>query len=445
MRVSSLKTVSINVHIRENTTLMPCKIGSGGLIVDVTITGGLNGAKVGNQQFTTRNLTISKSVTCIYQIWNWGWTWQGLHLFECGTAFSMISGGLGRQQVGSVNIIDSVIENSAVFVDTAWMPSNWSNGSLILEKIRLSNVPVAVKSGQGTVALPGSAENMTITAWGQGHRYNPSGPNNFQGDLDPPSRPSVLLANGSSNYYARSKPQYETLPVSSFLSIRTAGAKGDGSTDDTLAIQSALNSTASPENNNNKILYFDQGIYKITSTLYIPPGSRIVGEAYPVLLAAGQLWSDINKPTPVVQVGKPGEHGRVEWSDMLISTQGSTPGAVLIEWNLQTEPEPDLAGSFGLGYGGMWEVHARIGGFTGSDLQVEQCPIGVDVVPACEAAYMAVHVTRHARGVYMENVWLWTADHDLDATTSDIRDVNGTRVSIYTGRGLLVEGENVWL
>jgi len=33
---------------------------------------------------------------------------------------------------------------------------------------------------------------------------------------------------------------------------------------------------------------------------------------------------------------------------------------------------------------------------------------------------------------------LQTADHDLD-------DWNSTRVSVYTGRGLLVEGSNVWL
>jgi glucan 1,3-beta-glucosidase len=51
---------------------------------------------------------------------------------------------------------------------------------------------------------------------------------------------------------------------------------------------------------------------------------------------------------------------------------------------------------------------------------------------------MSMHITSVASGVYLENVWLWTADHDLD-TGNDIQ------ISVYTGRGLLVEGENVWL
>lgn len=340
----------------------------------------------------------------------------------------MISGGPGGQQVGSVNIIDSTIEDSPVFVDTVWSNSTWSNGSLILENIQLKNVPIAVRDVQGT-ALPGSEGSTTITAWGQGHQYNPSGPNNFQGPLAPPTRPSDLLANGSSNYYTKSKPQYETLPRSSFISIRSAGARGDGLTDDTVAIQSALNTAASLD----RILYFDQGVYKVTSTLYIPPGSRIVGEAYPVIMASGSLWSDINRPLPVIQVGKPGESGSIEWSDMLVSTEGSTPGAVLIEWNL----DADLGS-------GMWDVHTRIGGFTGSNLQVAQCPIDIAVSSACEAAYMAMHITSHASGVYLENVWLWTADHDIDISV-DIREVNRTRISVYTGRGLLVQGSNIWL
>lgn len=39
---------------------------------------------------------------------------------------------------------------------------------------------------------------------------------------------------------------------------------------------------------------------------------------------------------------------------------------------------------------------------------------------------------------YLENVWLWTADHDLDMATLD-------QVDIYSGRGLLVESEKAWL
>lgn len=49
-----------------------------------------------------------------------------------------------------------------------------------------------------------------------------------------------------------------------------------------------------------------------------------------------------------------------------------------------------------------------------------------------------MHITSSASGVYMENVWLWTADHDLDSASN-------TQISVYSGRGLLIEGKNIWL
>ncbi|THC89427.1 hypothetical protein EYZ11_011128 [Aspergillus tanneri] len=396
--------------------------GSGGFITDVTITGGKYGANLGNQQFTIRNLSISNSQVGIWQQWNWGWTYQGVNIANCTTAVAMTNGGMGNQLVGSIAIIDSTIRDCSVFVDTVWRESAWSNGSLILENVNLNNVPIAVNGSSGAV-LAGSTTSITVEAWGQGHRYTPSGPANFQGPLTPATRPSSLLAPGSSRYYTRAKPQYESYPVASFVSIRSTGAMGDGTTDDTAAIQAALRSAASSK----KIVFFDQGVYRVTDTIYLPPGSRIVGEAFPVIMGSGSKFSNKDQPIPVVQVGRAGESGSVEWSDMMVSTKGSTPGAVLVEWNMEA-----TLGS------GMWDVHARIGGFDGSELQVAQCPTSAAPSAQCEAAHTTVHVTSSAANVYLENVWIWTADHDLD-------DPTDTRISIYTGRGLLVEGRNIWL
>lgn len=171
--------------------------------------------------------------------------------------------------------------------------------------------------------------------------------------------------------------------------------------------------------------------------MYIPPNTRIVGEALSsVILATGALFSDMENPKPVIQVGREGETvGRVEWSDMLVSTRGGTAGAVLIEFNLKSEDEPS----------GMWDVHARVGGFAGSDLMVEQCLKTPDVEitepdPKCAAAYMAVHVTKAAGNIYMENNWLWVADHDIE-------DLNSTQIHVFAGRGMLIESETgrIWL
>ncbi|PSN72002.1 exo-beta 1,3 glucanase-like protein [Corynespora cassiicola Philippines] len=394
--------------------------GSGGHMADLEIEGGLYGINIGNQQFTIRNVKISKAVTAISQIWNWGFLYSNLQISDCGTAFSMTGGAsAGKLEVGSVVIIDSQISNTPTFVDQAWSRTTTPTGAgqLILENIALSNVPVAVKGPSGTVLQGGST---TIKAWGQGNKYTPDGPEKFQGNLPGVNRPAGLL--DGDKIHSVSKPQYEHLSLDSIISARSAGAKGDGKTDDTTAVQNAINRSVQE----NKVLFFDHGNYKVTDTIYVPPGARMVGEAFSVVLANGPKFGSNTEPHPVFQIGKPGESGSIEWSDMIVATQGPTPGAVLIEYNLKT-----TKGS------GLWDVHTRIGGAKGTELQVAECPI-LTVKDECMAAYMNVHVTKDAANAYFENNWFWTADHDLD-------DWNSTRTAIFTGRGLLIESANHWL
>ncbi|KAK4986613.1 hypothetical protein LTR66_007818 [Elasticomyces elasticus] len=407
--------------------------GSGGFMNDLTFYGGNNAVVFGNQQFTMRNLTFYNAVTAINQIWDWGWTYQNINIYNCSVGLNMASGGRTAQSVGSVTFFDSSITNTPIGIQTAHDATSQppTAGSLILENVQLNNVPVAVAGPGGTTALAGTTGSTVIAAWGEGHEYLPNGPTNFEGPIPPNARPGVLLQ--GSKYYQRSKPQYEQYPVDSFLSVRSAGAKGDGVTDDTNALQAALNRAAA----RNMIVFFDHGDYKVTKTLRIPAGSKIVGESYSVILSSGSYFADINNPQPVVQVGRPGEGGQVEWSDMIVSTQGAQAGAILIQWNLASYGTPS----------GLWDVHTRIGGFAGSNLQLAQCPTTPTVAtpPApvnvnCIAAFMSVHVTKSAAGLYFENVWLWVADHDVE-------DPALTQITIYAGRGLLVESAagTAWL
>lgn len=102
----------------------------------------------------------------------------------------------------------------------------------------------------------------------------------------------------------------------------------------------------------------------------------------------------------------------------------------------------------------MWDSHFRVGGALGSDLQIADCPISSSSVDAkCMAASLMMHITNSASG-YFENIWVWVADHDLDdprnAEATEGSDgilVNVfTQISVYVGRGILIESRGpTWL
>lgn len=308
------------------------------------------GAFMGNQQFTSRNLSFYDCVQAINQIWHWGMSFE-LRLLavtdaiqagptnplvsNCSVGLNMTNGGSSSQAVGSVTFIDSTIINTPIGIQTAHNSaiSSFSNGSLILENVSFKNVRTALQGPKNATALAGTSGSMKVTAWGQGHQDTSTGPASFQGTIPGFSRPKGLIAGNV--YYQRSKPNYATVPVSQFSSTRTAGAIGNGIADDTIALQQAINAASL----SGKILFFDAGTYRVIKTLYVPRNSKIVGESYSVIMSSGPFFASIHSPKPMVQIGQPGEVGNVEWSDMIVSTQGSQAGAVLIEWNLASLEE----------------------------------------------------------------------------------------------------------
>lgn len=354
--------------------------------------------------------------------------------------------GASGLSVGSVTLFDSTVSNTPVFVRTGYVQGSSSPptaNSLILENISLNNVPVAVQGGNGKTALAGTPTNTKISAWGEGHEYTPNGPTTFQSNISPVNRPSALLGSNG-NYYVQSKPQYASYPVSSFISARSAGATGNGKTDDTAALQKAINSAVAQ----NKILFVDAGDYIVTSTLLFPPGLNIVGESYSVILSRGSFFNNMNNPQPIVQIGNPGQTGSIQWSDMIVSTQGQQQGAILFQYNLNSagSSSSSWGSSSSGGVSGIWDVHARIGGFAGSNLQAANCPItpkttvtASNLNKNCIAAFLTLHITEQSSGLYLENNWLWTADHDADSQAE-------TQITVYSGRGLLDESAGpVWL
>ncbi|KAK0458521.1 exo-beta-1,3-glucanase [Desarmillaria tabescens] len=395
--------------------------GSGGYMGDLVFTGGKFGMWVGNQQFTVRNITVNNAQTAVFGLWNWGWTFQRVTINNCQVGFDLATGGLTEdtQTVGAEAIIDAVVTNTPIFVRTS-SPSTSLAGSIVLNNVQLNNVPTAVGVVGGEVVLAGGT--MKINSWGQGNIYsgtNPAG--RFVRDSIVAAAKPASLLDGNGFIFGKTRPQYADYATSQFVSVKDHGAVGDGKTDDTAALTSIFNQYAGC-----KIIFFDAGTYIVSSTLTIPAGTQMVGEAWTVIAGKGSAFQDQNNPQVVVRVGAAGSQGTVEISDIVFHS----PGAIVVEWNVKETSQ---------GSTGMWDSHIRLGGAAGTGLEASTCPSsGAGGYNNCYAAFLGLHLTSGSTA-YLEGTWVWLADHDLDG--------NGiTQISIYSGRGILSESAGpVWM
>lgn len=66
----------------------------------------------------------------------------------------------------------------------------------------------------------------------------------------------------------------------------------------------------------------------VSSTITIPAGTIIVGEAWSTIMGYGSYFQNYNSPQVVVRVGEnSGDQGVAEITDIIFSTQG--PGAFI--------------------------------------------------------------------------------------------------------------------
>lgn len=329
--------------------------------------------------------------------------------------------------IGSASFIDSSFSSVGTAVVIKPLDSKPGSGStgVVLENVAFDSVTTGVADSSGKALLSGGTKH--IEGWATGPVYTDSKRSfSMGGDMPKYKRVQSLLDTTKSNapYYERSKPQYETRSAGDFVHLKDLGAKGDGSTDDSAAIQQALDA------NVGRLIFVDAGTYILKDTVTIPAGSILIGEAWSQFAASGSKFTDPQNPRPMLRVGRPGDVGSMELQDLIFTTQGPTAGAILVEWNIKASSQ---------GAAGLWDCHARVGGATGTKLNSADCPAiksGID--PNCQGASMLMHVTKTASG-YFENMWLWVADHDIDDPDTTDPDNPMVQNSVYVARGFLIE------
>jgi sugar lactone lactonase YvrE len=110
-----------------------------------------------------------------------------------------------------------------------------------------------------------------------------------------------------------------------WVNVKTLGVTGDGETDDTAALQEAIA--------NHETLYFPMGVYRVTDTLKLKPGTALIGlqPASTVLYVANETpgFADGDSPRPVIEAPSGGTN---IVSGLGVYTGAINPGAVGIKW-----------------------------------------------------------------------------------------------------------------
>lgn len=443
--------------------------GSGGHMSDLSFRGGKQGIWAGNQQFTIQRCRFDECATAISQHWCWNFLYNRIQINDCKVGLEMrveAVDGAGESAQGAASVVcaDWKISKTSIAFDIVGQGTP-SRGSLVLNNVKTDRCPIIVarsirqwepmQSGSGVVGLllPRANEGITVTNWswqGDSAPTRSSAPRT--GSLSLPRPYDMTDAEGQWLHHSRPEcessdltarlPSFSCLHIytrrpdldldaSHFISLRDEGAKGDGAADDTTAFQAAVRKSAA----SGKVLYVPHGQYLLTSTVVIPPGSRIVGEVWPVFLGTGPQFRDGNYPRAVVQVGETdGQEGHVEISECIFSTKGPSAGAIVLQWKLRGLPREDEEDTL---LPGMWDSHIRLGGFRGSDLDDERFdgdrPLDTSNGWAC---FLAFHLTPRSGGCFVNN-WVWLADHILDTSGPDRHA--GKQISLLASRGVLIE------
>ncbi|KAI1076806.1 pectin lyase-like protein [Whalleya microplaca] len=412
--------------------------GSGGFASDLTFTGGNVGFLAGSQQFTARNLQFTSCLTAIKSLWNWGIVWKNIYVLSCYIAIDATEYSTTTSQgTGSISVIDSHFNGVPTAITLAALGSQQPN--IVLDNVLVEASAAIVLVSGGATLLEGSTEDsLYLSSWASGYQYGPDGGGGkTSGYIVPaPNKPESLL-NPSGQYLVQSKPQYESSSADSFVVATDNGVSNDGTGNQTAAINDLLSGHV------GSTIFFPAGVYLVGGTVKVPVGSIIVGSGWSQIMGTGSYFGDADNPQIMVQVGQKGDSGIIQISDMLFTVKGATAGCILMEWNVHESTQGSAA---------MWDSHFRVGGAAGSDLQLADCPVG-SFNENCMAASLLMHITSEASG-YFENCWWWVSDHDLDnplnADASESPEgipLNvKTQISVYAGRGVLIESKGpVWM
>lgn len=189
-----------------------------------------------------------------------------------------------------------------------------------IRNVHCKNVPVFVHKGENDRFVNGCGEIYTVNDYSYGYMYSDETAGtdasiqeicDFKAVNELPDMPSGDIP--------------AIPPMEKWVSLAGYGAKGDGETDDTAAIQKAVST--------EDILYFPQGIYKVTDTITLKKGITIIGMSpittQIVIEDDTPAFEGFGTPKAVVETA---QGGHVYMNGIGIDTGGKNPRAVGVKW-----------------------------------------------------------------------------------------------------------------
>jgi Pectate lyase superfamily protein/SMP-30/Gluconolactonase/LRE-like region len=230
--------------------------------------------------------------------------------------------------------VPTAIDIDAGYTDQLWVKDcvleNVSNAAVVISKeqsplteigfenVNLANVPTFARLRESGQIVPGRGTLYQVQNFNYGLMILKEGQMGAIG-MRYGAMPLVSMP-------APLPPAIRALPPSSeWVNVHTLGVKGDGATDDTAAIQQAIDA--------RRVLYFPSGHYVVRNTLTLRPDTVLIG-LHPTLTQIDLLdetpgYEGIGAPKPVILAPQGGAN---ILSGIGMFTGGINPRAVAVLW-----------------------------------------------------------------------------------------------------------------
>ncbi|TWU75333.1 hypothetical protein ED733_006871 [Metarhizium rileyi] len=312
-----------------------------------------------------------------------------------------------------VGMVDCKVVNSEAVFSTTEDPS------LLIENLHRDDETTTVMwKGAPIVTGTRYVEKFSFAnTYGQEPVYGPKGSRL--------NRPAALVRGGGA-YPAIAAPTYPNKPVSDFINVLDPAQTGNRRVlgDFSIDVSGALNDILEVAVMESKVVYFPFGNYRVDSTVFVPPGSRIVGEAWATISGRGNFFADQENPRPVLQVGKQGDVGVAHIQELRVTVADTLPGAILVQVNMAGRNPGDVA---------IWNTMITVGGTVRSQGIERDC---ADPKNPCKGAFLGLHLTESS-SAYLENTWVMVPDWNSEMD----------RASAVAGKGgvLIQATKGTWI